>query len=68
MYFQKLYNKGITAMEAAHKRTIQIMQENHDKELKQLLSEKEQALAEETKVNYCQFCFQSLRENLKHRN
>lgn len=40
-------------MEAAHKRTIQIMQENHDKELKQLLSEKEQALAEETKVNYC---------------
>lgn len=42
--------KGLAAMEASHKKIIQEMQEKHREEVEQLLSDKEQALAEETQV------------------
>lgn len=39
-------------MKASHKATISEMEENHKKQIEQLMIEKEQALAEETKVSY----------------
>lgn len=39
-------------MKTSHKATISEMEENHKKQIEELMIEKEQALAEETKVNY----------------
>lgn len=38
-------------MESSHKRVLNDLEEKHQCEIQRLLSEKEQALAEETQVN-----------------
>ena len=45
-----LCEKGILAMESSHKRILSEMEDKHRQERKQLLIEKEQALAEETQA------------------
>lgn len=40
------------AMRASHKSIVSEMEENHKKQIQQLMIEKEQALAEETKVSH----------------
>lgn len=48
-----LCEKGLVAMDASHRRIIGELEEKHRNEVQELLSEKEQALAEETQVyNY----------------
>lgn len=45
-----LCEKGLAAMESSHRRIISELEEKHQIEIQELLSEKEQALAEETQA------------------
>lgn len=50
-YLQTLCEKGLSAMESSHRRTISDLEEKHKREIERLLIDKEQALAEETQVS-----------------
>lgn len=50
-FLQTLCEKGLSAMESSHRRTINDLEEKHKQEIERLLIEKETALAEETQVS-----------------